>query len=93
MCRNELILASVCPGVWLGSGIGVHGVVVDRPGLSVGVGQEAFRAADFVGCREVLGMHYDTFPPIKIDQAAAKQAFADAGKALHLPAIGSQLEL
>jgi len=55
--------------------------------------QDAIRAADFVGCDQVLGMHYDTFPPIEIDQAAARKAFETAGKTLHLPPIGSRIEL
>src|SRR5262249_32862775 len=28
---------------------------------------DAIKAADLVGCREILGLHYNTFPPIKID--------------------------
>lgn len=55
--------------------------------------QDAIHAADWVGAKEVMGVHYDTFPPIKIDREAAKQAFAEKGKTLHLPAIGATLEL
>jgi hypothetical protein len=29
-------------------------------------------------------VHFDTFPPIKIDHAAAQQKFKAAGKTLHL---------
>lgn len=50
---------------------------------------DAIRAADFVGCREVLGVHYDTFPQIKIDHEAAGKKFAAAGKKLHLLKIGA----
>lgn len=46
--------------------------------------EDAIRAADFVGCNEILGVHFDTFPPIKIDHAAAKAKFKAAGKTLHL---------
>jgi L-ascorbate metabolism protein UlaG (beta-lactamase superfamily) len=49
---------------------------------------EAVQAADFVGCREVLGVHFDTFPPIRIDHAAAQACFRAAGKTLHLLAPG-----
>jgi L-ascorbate metabolism protein UlaG (beta-lactamase superfamily) len=42
------------------------------------------KAAEFVRCHEILGVHYDTFPPIKIDHAAAKEKFKTAGKILHL---------
>lgn len=54
---------------------------------------DAIKAADWVGCNQVLGLHYDTFPPIKIDHAAAVQQFSQAGKKLHLPAIGASLNL
>jgi len=45
---------------------------------------DAVKAAEFVGCDEILGVHYDTFPPIKIDHAAAQEKFKAAGKRLHL---------
>lgn len=44
----------------------------------------AVKAAEFVRCREILGVHYDTFPPIKIDHAIAVEKFRAAGKTLHL---------
>ena len=37
---------------------------------------DAIRAAEFVCCNEVLGLHYNTFPPIKIDEPAAVSASA-----------------
>ena len=45
---------------------------------------DAVKAAEFIRCNEILGVHYDTFPPIKIDHAAAKEKFKAAGKRLHL---------
>lgn len=45
---------------------------------------DAVKAADFIKCDQVLGVHFDTFPPIKIDHAAAKEKFQAAGKTLHL---------
>jgi L-ascorbate metabolism protein UlaG (beta-lactamase superfamily) len=45
---------------------------------------DAVKAAEFVRCSEILGVHYDTFPPIKIDHAAAREKFRAAGSALHL---------
>jgi len=54
---------------------------------------DALRAAEWVGATHVLGVHYDTFPPIKINHAVARQKFAQAGKTLHLPAIGESLDL
>jgi L-ascorbate metabolism protein UlaG (beta-lactamase superfamily) len=45
---------------------------------------DAIKAAEFVRCNEILGLHYNTFPPIQIDSAAAMRAFDAAGKHLHL---------
>jgi L-ascorbate metabolism protein UlaG (beta-lactamase superfamily) len=50
--------------------------------------RDAIRAADFIRCDEILGIHYDTFPPIKIDHADAVKQFAAAGKKLYLLPIG-----
>jgi len=50
---------------------------------------DAIRAAGFLQCKEVMGLHYDTFPPIKIDHAVAKQKFNAKGVNLHLLPIGS----
>jgi len=49
---------------------------------------DALKAAEFVRCNEILGVHYDTFPPIKIDHAAAQAKFKAAGKQLYLLPIG-----
>jgi hypothetical protein len=38
-----------------------------------------------------LGVHYDTFPPIKIDHREAVEKFTAAGKHLHLPHPGQSL--
>jgi len=45
---------------------------------------DAVKAAEFIRCNEILGVHYDTFPPIKIDHAQAIATFKAAGKNLHL---------
>ena len=45
---------------------------------------DAVKAAEFVRCDEILGVHYDTFPPIKIDHRAAVEKFKAAGKQLRL---------
>jgi L-ascorbate metabolism protein UlaG (beta-lactamase superfamily) len=55
--------------------------------------EDAIRAADLVGCERVLGVHYDTFPPIRIDPAEAKRKFQAAGRTLYLPRIGETIEL
>jgi L-ascorbate metabolism protein UlaG (beta-lactamase superfamily) len=49
---------------------------------------DAVRAADLLGCSKVVGVHFDTFPPIKIDHAAAVKKFEAAGKQLVLLKIG-----
>ena len=54
---------------------------------------DAVRCADFVQCKRIVGVHYDTFGFIKIDTEAAKQSFAAAGKELFLPAIGASIDL
>ncbi|HWW02366.1 MAG TPA: metal-dependent hydrolase [Candidatus Acidoferrum sp.] len=46
--------------------------------------EDAIKAAVFVGCDEILGLHYNTFPPIQIDTVAAVKKFQQAHKRLHL---------
>ena len=46
--------------------------------------EDATKAAEFVRCDEILGLHYNTFPLIKIDAPAAIARFKAAGKNLHL---------
>ena len=45
---------------------------------------DAIKAAEFVRCQEVLGLHYNTFPPIKIDPPAAIEQFKAARQHLRL---------
>lgn len=54
--------------------------------------EDAARAANFVECQEIVGVHYDTFPPIEIDHHRAIRIFSEAGKTLHLLDIGSSME-
>ena len=53
---------------------------------------DAVKAAEFVRCHQILGVHYDTLPPIKIDHAAAQEKFKAAGKTLHLLPPGETRE-
>ncbi len=46
--------------------------------------EDAIRAADFVRCDRVLGLHYNTFPPIRIEAEGALERFRAAGKQLVL---------
>lgn len=52
---------------------------------------DAIRAADFVQTNDIIGMHYDTFPVIKIDHAEAVEKFASKGKKLTLLEVGESL--
>jgi len=45
---------------------------------------DAIKAAQYVRCSEVLGLHYNTFPPIQIDPPAAVERFDAAHQHLHL---------
>jgi L-ascorbate metabolism protein UlaG (beta-lactamase superfamily) len=54
---------------------------------------DALRAADMVGVNKIVGVHYDTFPPIKLDHEAARKTAAAHGKELLLPAIGETIEI
>jgi L-ascorbate metabolism protein UlaG (beta-lactamase superfamily) len=49
---------------------------------------DAIKAADMARCDNVMGVHYDTFPPIKLDHEQAIGTFKMAGKRLHLLPIG-----
>jgi L-ascorbate metabolism protein UlaG (beta-lactamase superfamily) len=55
--------------------------------------QDAIKAAEFVGTKKIVGMHYNTFPYIQIDLEAAKKAVSEAGKELILLNIGDSITL
>jgi L-ascorbate metabolism protein UlaG (beta-lactamase superfamily) len=55
--------------------------------------QDAIEAASWVGADQILGVHYDTFPPIRIDHTQAIAAFRAANRTLHLPPVGATLNL
>jgi L-ascorbate metabolism protein UlaG (beta-lactamase superfamily) len=54
---------------------------------------DAVRAAEFVGVKKIVGVHYDTFPPIKIDRDAAIKAAQGRGRELLLPGIGETIDI
>lgn len=54
---------------------------------------DAVKAAGFINCKNIIGVHFDTFPPIKLDHEAAKSKFAAAGLNFMLPEIGQVIEL
>lgn len=55
--------------------------------------EDAIHASNFINCDTVVGVHYDTFPPIKINKAEAITRFKAAGKNLLLPAIGETIHI
>jgi len=55
--------------------------------------EDASVAAEMVKVKKVMGVHYDTFPPIKIDHEAAKACFSAKGLELLLPPIGESLSI
>lgn len=55
--------------------------------------EDAIKAAGFINCKNIIGIHYNTFPPIVIDEEEAKKKFADAGLHLHLLPIGGSISL
>jgi L-ascorbate metabolism protein UlaG (beta-lactamase superfamily) len=55
--------------------------------------EDAVRAADFVQCNRIMGVHYDTFGYIEIDKDSARNQFERAGKTLLLPEIGGSVDV
>jgi len=49
---------------------------------------DAVKAADFIQCNKIVGVHYDTFGFIEIDHEAANNKFSNGGKELILLEIG-----
>ena len=54
---------------------------------------DAVRCADFIDCKKIVGVHYNTFGFIKINEDKAKEIFAASGKALLLPAIKETIDI
>ena len=55
--------------------------------------EDALEAAKMIACKQIIGVHYDTFGYIKIDHQKAKQVFTDAGFDLQLIKIGNSITL
>ncbi len=53
--------------------------------------EDAITAATWIQCKEIIGVHYNTFPPIEIDAKKAQESFQNEGCNLHLMNIGSTL--
>ncbi len=54
---------------------------------------DAIKACDFINCKNIIGVHYDSFPVIKINKEEVMEKFIKAGLNLRLPGIGEQIEL
>lgn len=55
--------------------------------------EDAARAAGWLNCKNIIGVHYDTFDLIKIDHEKAKKAFSEDGRKLHLLRIGETISI
>jgi L-ascorbate metabolism protein UlaG (beta-lactamase superfamily) len=55
--------------------------------------EDAISACDFIRCNNIIGMHFNTFDIIKINEAEAKSKFEKAGKSLTLMNIGEIRDL
>ena len=51
----------------------------------------AIIASGFINCKDIIGMHYDTFGYIKIDHNEAQTKFTQSGKKLTLLNIGETI--
>jgi L-ascorbate metabolism protein UlaG (beta-lactamase superfamily) len=49
--------------------------------------EDAIQAAQFIDCKNIIGVHFDTFGYIKIDHNNVSKAFKDEGLNLILPEI------
>ena len=56
-------------------------------------GEDAIKATEFINCKNVIGVHYDTFPQIKINKEETAEKFKKAGVNLQLPVIGGSVIL
>ncbi len=54
---------------------------------------DALIAAEFIQCKKIIGVHFDTFGYIKIDHQKTIEKFKSAGRELILPKIGETITL
>lgn len=54
---------------------------------------DAILASDFIQCKEIIGMHFDTFGYIKINHEEAIRKFKLRNKTLHLLDIGASFAI
>ena len=54
---------------------------------------DAIKATKFINCNNVIGVHYDTFPVIRIDKNETIEKFLKAGVNIKLLALAESIEL
>ncbi len=54
---------------------------------------DAVKASKFLNCKHIIGMHFDTFPYIKINHSTAEQAFENENIKLTLLHINEAIEI
>lgn len=54
---------------------------------------DAAIAANYVNCKKIIGVHYNSFPVIAMDEYTAKEIFKRTQKQLILPQIGETIDL
>jgi len=55
--------------------------------------EDALKAAKMIDCKNIIGVHFDTFGFIKIDHKKAIDEFQTNGRKLILPVIGETFEI
>lgn len=54
---------------------------------------DALAAAAFIQCKKIVGVHYNTWPPININKQEAADMFSRDGRELLLPGIGETISV
>lgn len=54
---------------------------------------DALAAAAFIQCKKIVGVHYNTWPPININKQEATDMFSNDGRELLLPGIGETISV
>ncbi len=60
--------------------------------LTMGM-EDAVKASEFIGCNNILGMHFDTFEIIKINHNTVKQYFKNNNKNFTIPEVGEVISI
>ena len=55
--------------------------------------KEAIMASTFLACDQIIGMHYNTFPPIEIDTKDGVEEFKKMNKTLRIMDIGESISI